>query len=281
MAYHDTVMPGAFPTPFQDDGSPDLLLNVERLCDAETITVWLGTGLADQLRLAWLTVLLPHLEIDPGRLRVVQFHLDKRWEIVHIAVLDPAEAAAHPPPITLDAAHLDELRSAWSAASAETPDALLAFVKEVPQPERSTHLRRGLHAFLGFFPGLRTGLNAWELELLRNTAAEGPRLSMVIGHTLAHDREFPNWVGTDYLLDRVRRLSDPRLPRPLFTVVGDGVDMATTRITLTDFGRDILDGRGNAVDANGVDDWIGGVHLSSADGRLWFHDADADTLIRA
>jgi hypothetical protein len=276
-AYHDTVLPGAYPTPFQDGPSPDLLVNLERLRDAETITVWLGTGLADQLRLAWMTALLPHLEVEPGRLRIVQFDYERGWETVHIGVLNPVQIAAHPPPIPLNSSRLDELSEAWSAASAETPDALISFVTGAPHP--LTHLRRGFRAFLYFFPDLRTGLNAWELELLRNTAVEGPKASMVIGYTLAHDREFPNWVGTDYLLDRIRRLSDQNLPHPLLAVVGDGVDMATTRITLTDRGRDILAGRGNAVEWNGINDWVGGVHLNSADGRVWFHDTN--TLIRA
>ena len=270
-AYHDRLPAGAFPTPIEDDPSPDLLLNVDRLRDAETITVWLGTDLAEQLRLAWMTALLPHLEVDPGRLRMVQFNCDEGgWETGHIAVLNPAQAAAHPPPMPLNSSCLDELSEAWSAASAETPNALLSFLTGAPHP--LTHLRRSFCAFLDLFPDLRTGLNAWELELLRNTAAEGPRAAMVIGHTLTHDMEFPNWVGTDYLLGRVRRLSDPNLPHPLLAVVGDGVDIATTQITLTDSGREILAGHGNAVEWNGIDDWVGGVHLNSAGGRVWFHD---------
>ena len=43
-------------------------------------------------------------------------------------------------------------------------------------------------------------------------------------------------------------------------------------------GEAILAGRGNAVEWNGIDDWVAGVHLHSRNGRVWFHSKQ--TLIR-
>ena len=40
---------------------------------------------------------------------------------------------------------------------------------------------------------------------------------------------------------------------------------------LTPHGEAILAGDGNAVEWNGIDDWVGGVHLDSRSGRVWFH----------
>jgi len=34
-------------------------------------------------------------------------------------------------------------------------------------------------------------------------------------------------------------------------------------VTLTDAGHEVLTGRANAIDLNGIDDWILGVHLVS------------------
>jgi hypothetical protein len=34
-----------------------------------------------------------------------------------------------------------------------------------------------------------------------------------------------------------------------------------TSVALTDTGRDVLDGRSDLVAANGIDRWVGGVHL--------------------
>jgi hypothetical protein len=47
----------------------DLLTNRERLRSAETITLWLGTGLAEQLMLVWVIAVLRKLGADAGRCR--------------------------------------------------------------------------------------------------------------------------------------------------------------------------------------------------------------------
>ena len=42
---------------------------------------------------------------------------------------------------------------------------------------------------------------------------------------------------------------------------GDQKQMRASEVQLTDFGRAVLPGNANAVAENGIDDWIGGVHL--------------------
>jgi len=41
-------------------------------------------------------------------------------------------------------------------------------------------------------------------------------------------------------------------------------------VTITDAGQQVISGAANAVELNGIDDWIGNVHLSSAANRVWF-----------
>jgi hypothetical protein len=45
------------------------------------------------------------------------------------------------------------------------------------------------------------------------------------------------------------------------------------------FGQRIVEGKANFVDANGIDDWVFGVHLESAADRVWFH-RDGDLVRR-
>ena len=61
------------------------------LGDARSITLWLGTGLADQLQLAWLVQALRLLGTDPASLSTVQFSGVGRkvFEVVSVAVLNP------------------------------------------------------------------------------------------------------------------------------------------------------------------------------------------------
>jgi hypothetical protein len=62
------------------------------------------------------------------------------------------------------------------------------------------------------------------------------------------------------------------LPEPALTLTGSRTAYRDTEARLTPFGDRIIEGTANFLDANGIDDWVAGVHLSSAAGRVWVHD---------
>ena len=81
-------------------------------------------------------------------------------------------------------------------------------------------------------------------------------------------------AGDVWLFGRLCRHAADTLPVPLVAVtVGAGPGYRGTTATLTDPGRDVLAGRANAVTLNGIDDFVAGVHLSSAEGRVFFRPA--------
>jgi hypothetical protein len=247
----------------------DLLTSPERLRAAGMITLWIGTGLAEQLLLAWVAAFLRRLGVDAAKLQTVQFDRDRTCEIVSVGVLNPSQFKDHPRPTTLDDAALREAADAWTAVTEPEPEALLTLLTA---RERSLpFLQRSLSALLYRYPDVRTGLNAWEYQLLKFVREEGPKATRVVGSTMAHDMDIPDWVGDGYLFQRVHRLADAALPRPLLTVTGETQTLRGTLVHLTRDGEDVLAGRANAVEWNGVDDWIGGVHLDSRRGRVWFH----------
>jgi hypothetical protein len=100
---------------------------------------------------------------------------------------------------------------------------------------------------------------------------EGPRATHVVGYTMAHDMDFPEWMADGYLFQRLHRLGDSALTRPLLTLSGDTKQLRGTEVRLTQHGEAILAGKGNAVEWNGIDEWVAGVHLDSRNGRVWFH----------
>ena len=51
---------------------------------------------------------------------------------------------------------------------------------------------------------------------------------------------------------------------------GDPYDMRNCEVVLTDAGESVLAAEANAVDLNGIDDWILGVHLDSGRGSVWY-----------
>jgi hypothetical protein len=261
----------------EQDFEQDLSFQSDTLRAATTITLWIGTGLAEQLLLGWIVELLRLLNVELSALRVVQFHrTSTHSEVVGIGVLDPQALRDHPEPQSLHQHALNELSSAWQAVTAPEPDALLAFLGA--DADSLPFLRRGLNGLLYRFPDLQRGLNVWELELLRYTREVGPRALRIVGYTMGHDLSIPDWVGDDYLFHRLRRLADTALAHPLVALTGD-IRLRTTEAHLTARGHDVLDGRANFVALNGIDDWVGGVHLDSTRGQVWFR-ADR-TLVKA
>jgi hypothetical protein len=254
----------------------DLLTNAERLRAARTIMLWIGTGLAEQLLLVWLVAFLRRLGVETAKLRTVQYDRDRKYEIVSVGVLNPSQFKDHPHPTKLDDDALREAADAWTAVTAPEPDTLLRIL--AAREQSLPFLQRSLFGLLYRYPDIRTGLNAWEYQLLRYVREEGPKAIRVIGSTMAHDLEVPDWVGDGYLFQRIQRLANDELPRPLLTVTGEMQTLRGTLVHLTRHGEDVLAGKGNAVDWNGLDDWIGGVHLDSRHGRLWFHQGH--TLVR-
>ena len=248
----------------------DLLSSASTLQEAESILLWIGTGLPEQLLLAWTVELLRLLSIEVVRLRVIQFaYHAKGFEIVSLGVLNPEQLKTHPSPASLNDAALRELRTAWAAVTAKEPDALLAFLAE--GSGSLPFLRPSFRTLVRRFPDLTSGLNAWEFELLRSIQQVGPGGARIIGHTMASRQESPDWVGDGYLLRRLRRLADPLLPNPLIILTGNTVELRGTEVRLTSHGEQVLAGRANFVDLNGIDDWVGGTHLDSTRGRVWFH----------
>jgi hypothetical protein len=251
------------------DQDRDLFSNRERLRAAGKITVWIGTGLAEQLLLVWVLGLLQRLDVDSAKLQLVQFDRDRTYEIVSVGLLNPTQFKDHPQPTRVDDAAMREAADAWMAVTNPEPEKLLDLL--LTSRERSLpFLQRSLVALLYRYPDARTGLNAWEYELLRYVREEGPKAIRVVGFTIAHDLDVPDWVGDGYLLERLHRLADSALPRPLVRLAGKTEKLGGTLVHLTPDCEDVLAGNANAVDWNGVDDWIGGVHLDSRQGRVWF-----------
>jgi hypothetical protein len=48
--------------------------------------------------------------------------------------------------------------------------------------------------------------------------------------------------------------------------------MRDTSFEPTDFGRAVVAGEANHVVTNGIDRWVGGVHLSSGQRAVWWFD---------
>jgi len=255
----------------------DIYGDVSALQAAEGVVLWLGTELADQIAAAWLPAFLHALDGRQSEIKIVQFkHNVRDKEVLSLALLHPKDIAAHPPLVSLTVKTITELDAVWNAITSPDPTSLAAYLKKASH--RFPLLARTLREGLARYPDATSGLSRWEAGLLRNVRRVQPSCTMVIGQTLADSydsfwagRGGRDQVGDAWLFDRILKLADPKLREPAIEITGSRSIYRKTKVRLTAFGQAILDGKANFVDANGIDEWVFGVHLQSAAGRVWFH----------
>jgi hypothetical protein len=231
------------------------------LVGARTITLWLEPSLNSQLTLAWIPALLRAVGASPERIELVQSPLGAPY-------LEPF--AAHPPPMTLSPEDLAELGRVWDALAASEPDALVAVLRSdyAPLPL----FKPALRWLLPRYPEARSGVNTAERLLLEASRDGTLKAARVIGEAMDALYKGPDRCGDEWLFRRLLRLGDPSLPHPALALEGSTEAYRFVKARLTPFGASVLAGEANFVDANGIDDWVAGVHLQSAAGRVWFHD---------
>jgi hypothetical protein len=259
-----------------DTGAPPhinpILNELPRFSSAPAITVWAATGLDDLLFIASCIHLAEIAGVDASRLRLVQFEtlpLD-RTRLLGLGFLDEAALAKHADPRPFTAHDLEDYRGLWSALTSRDPQAFENFPKLFP--EAHPWLHQAARLMLRRFPDANTGLPHWDRLLLEVARRRAPNLSRTIADTMTKDWSDPDLVGDWVLFARLRRLADKHLPRPLLKLDNTAQGLRDATIELTPFGAKVLEGRAKFYPTNPIDDWVGGVHLVSDQGRLWVQD---------
>lgn len=246
-----------------------LIPNVAALRDSRVTTVWLGTGPADQIALAWLCALMRVVDIDLERLRVIQFPPDfvDGHCLPSLGILTPEQVRLHPPAVQLSRPELATLDDAWAAVTASTPEALVNITRSSNGPLPT--LRRALERLISRYPDVDSGLSRWDGILLRDAKMHGPSVLHVIANALAGDAWDNDPVGDMWLYWRLRRLASTWLPYPLLELSGEPADYRAVTVRLTEAGHAVARSETTALMLNGIDDHVGGVHLSSAFNHVW------------
>jgi hypothetical protein len=251
-----------------DEVVPDLTV----LTTSRVITVWLGTGAADQLALAWLCTLMRVMALDLARLRVIQFPPDFIHGRRHtfIGALSPVQVRRHPSAVQLTHPELATLDDAWAAVTADTPEALVNLTRSSDAP--LPILRRALEELVSQYPDVDSGLSRWDSILLRCAATYGPNAVRVIARTMTGGGWDNELVGDIWLYWRLRRLASASLRHPLLDLSGDADDISKVSVRVTNAGHAVIRAETTALKLNGIEDHVGGVHLSSKLDRVWVND---------
>jgi len=146
---------------------------------------------------------------------------------------------------------------AWQAFGADTPEPLAGIVAEGTAP--LPYLAPALGRFLEDYPSEQDGLSRSERQALRAVAAGATTPAEAFAACARMEAAI--FMGDWTFWTIVRRLAAGASP-----LVAIGASMQDA-IGLTPAGQEVLSGRADAVALNGIDRWMGGVHLTPE--RLW------------
>jgi hypothetical protein len=230
--------------------------------------LWFEADLYDQLQLVQILAKLDALEVPPSRITLIC--IGEHVGVAHFGGLGELSAEqlrrlpAHASTAVTPGA-LEHATRAWRALRRSDP-AGLGEIAATPSPE----LRFVAGAFDRLrreYPSTRDGLSLTERRIL--AALAGGARTAGAAFTRAAAREARPFLGDTWCFDRIAALAGAPTPLVEADAAGGPVDRHA-RLTLTAAGREVLRGEADHVALNGVDRWIGGVHLTGrAVGWRW------------
>jgi len=174
---------------------------------------------------------------------------------------------------------------AWAAFCSPDPTALVEVLNSDTSP--LPFLEGALARHLEQFPSVTNGLSRSENQILAAVAAGTHELGGVfsVSTTEMEERPFMGDATLAFYLERLSRAEVPSLRltsgEPICAPKGMEHDEGfwQQEALLTPEGQDFLSGRLNWVHANGIDRWLGGVHLRGGS-QGWRWDSEERELVR-
>jgi hypothetical protein len=233
--------------------------------------LWFEADLYDQLQIIEILSRLADLAVPASRITLICIgeypgiaHFGGLGELTGDQLRDLLPGAV------LSPAALDLARHAWSAFRAASPTQLRAVAAT-----RSGELRFLGEAFDRLsreFPSVRDGLSLAERRVLAAVAEGSPDAGTAFVRAAA--REARPYLGDSSCFTMMDALAGAPVPlldaaRPV---------SRTTGLRLTEAGARVLAGEEDHVRLNGIDRWIGGVHLYGREVR-WRWDDGTEAIV--
>lgn len=251
---------------------------LESAGDFDRIVLWFEHDLCDQLQLLQLLSWFATHQRGAAKLELLCIGSYRgRGDFRGLGELAPAELAAlrgQERPVT--EAQLETAWLGFQAFGCDAPERLVAFLRRDLSP--LPFLRGALLRLLEEYPWQTDGLSRSHRQLLRTATACGGDLRLMF--RACGDMEEARYLGDRIFLDYAVELATLRQPLLQF-VDGDPPDDDSPaawqqRVMLTAFGARVLAGAADFVAANGINRWLGGVHLAHDN---WRYSPAARTLL--
>jgi hypothetical protein len=241
--YLDAIWPGAHAV----DHLASRDQRLSHFTEHEEVTLWFEHDLYDQLQL--IQILDWFHGRSPGRLTLIC--VDE-----YLGPLTGSQLAAFWPnrrPVT--AVELDLAADAWKAFRSADPTSIEDLLRR--DTSALPFLAGALRRHLQQFPAVENGLSRTERQILELVDAGHRDLHALFrGDQRMEERIF---MGDTSFELHLRGLCDCRYPL---------LAEADRRYQLTPLGRDVAAARADHVRLNGINRWLGGVHLNGSE-ALW------------
>jgi len=243
---------------------------LERALDHDEVVLWFEHDLYDQLQLLQLLDWFDTCELGTTKLTLV-------CGAEYLGQSTPERLRERfPEREPVKRAQFDAARRAWASFRAEDPRGIEDVVHDgIPALPFAA---AALHRHLEQFPSVANGLSRSQQQVLEVIDFGVTRLDKVFV-AANQKREDPVFLGDSSFAMYLASLSNVKSPL-LLTAQGATVKSAASRaywqteVELTADGRRVLAGSADHVTLNGIDRWLGGVHLFGED-AAWRWDAAA------
>jgi hypothetical protein len=229
---------------------------IGRANEFDEIVLWFEHDLYDQLQLLQALTALDELDLEPGRVSVVQTdHYLAGMTVDEIFPLLPKRRNATP-------AIFKSARRTWERFTSGSPSDLQSAAGEdaIGLP----FLRAAMRRLCEEYPWVRDGLSRSQRQALF-AAAQGPaRADELYARSQSREEAY-------FLAERVfeKILDDLRAADGALLEEEEG------KLVPTALGRRVIAGDADWLDEHAIDRWIGGVHLVSESVTRWDDDAGA------
>ena len=244
--------------------------------DFDEVVFWLEHDLFDQL------ILIRHLHwisrIEPGATRFSLICIGSFPGVTHFTGLGPLApeqlASLLPKRTAVTPVQIALGQEAWDLYRATDPMPLAGWIRrDLPAlPFLPGALRRHFEDY----PSVSDGLSRSERQILTAVRQGSNSFGKIFAACARMEERV--YMGDTTFWGILRTLAGGR--NPLVELQGSASPHfdATRRVRLNDLGEVVLDGGADYVELNGIDRWMGGVHLSPS--QLWRWNPATETLVR-
>jgi hypothetical protein len=240
----------------------------------DEVVIWLDNKLSNQLIL--IKVLDWFIRRNLGRVKVSLICIGQYPGLDHFrglgALTADQLASLADTRLPVGEAQYRTAQSAWNAFTSPDPTEIQRFI--ATDTSALPFLAAALRRHLEQFPSVDNGLSRTEQQALlvihEHGALSGGQLFVAVQH-----QEEQVFMGDSSFY---RMMADLSQARYSLIHVSDRFQVGLGNVTITEAGRKVIEGRADHIDLNGIDRWIGGVHLKG-DKAVWRWDRASERIV--